>query len=282
MRMWKRNLLSLCSFCMIIVSVVSCSDNKRDFIVKVGDAALTEAAVDSAIRTDLRPDDNIRRGYVQDWINSEILYQKAVKEGFDKDPAFLERVEVIRRELLIQTYVTSELDKSISVSPKEAEDFYAANKNSFVYAEDHVRVQYFLTRDKIRSKKMASDFLSMSRLRKKDFMELVTQSSADSDIVGSTEFQPRGRFEEKVAKQVFMKNATDEIIGPIQTKDGYFSFWHVVEIRPKGTYIPFGEISSEIEARIKVGKRKKRSEELIAKIREEIPVEYGNHQPPEK
>lgn len=114
----------------------------------------------------------------------------------------------------------------------------------------------------------------MSRLKKKDFMELVTQASADTDIIGATEFQPRNRFEERVAKQVFMKNATDEIIGPIVTKDGSYSFWYVAEIRPKGTYMPYGEVSSEIEARIKVNKRKQMAEELARKVREEMNIEY--------
>lgn len=71
-----------------------------------------------------------------------------------------------------------------------------------------------------------------------------------------------------------MKNATDEIIGPIVTKDGSYSFWYVAEIRPKGTYMPYGEVSSEIEARIKVNKRKQMAEELARKVREEMNIEY--------
>jgi hypothetical protein len=173
----------------------------------------------------------------------------------------------------------NELDKSITISPKEAEDYYAGNKDSFVYPEDHVKVQYFLTKDKARSKKIANEFQRMSRLKKKDFMELVTQASADSDIIGATEFYPRNRFEDKVAKQVFMKNATDEIIGPILTKDKYNSFWYVAEIRPKGTYMPYSEVSSEIEARIKVNKRKQMTEELARKIREEMNIEYRPSNP---
>jgi hypothetical protein len=261
----------------LFVAAVGCTGNDQYFIIRIGRATLTDAAVDSSLRSDLRSDLNVRQNYIQNWINSEAVYQKALKEGFDKEPAYQRQIEQMRKELLIQAFMENELEKSISVTPKEAEDFYVANKNSFVYSEDHVRVEYFLTRDKNKSKKIASDFQTMSRLRKKDFMEQVSQAAADSDLVGSTEFQPRDRFEEKVAKQVFLKNATDEIVGPIVTRDNYYSFWHVVEIRPKGTYIPFGELSSEIEARIKIGKRKQRAEELISKIREETEIEY--HRP---
>ena len=258
----------------------SCANPEQDFIVKVGNSILTEAAVDSALRSDLRSDEAVRRSYIQNWVNSEAMYQKAVKEGFDKDPAYQRQIENMRKELLIQSYMENELDRNISVSPKEAEDYYAENKDSFVYPEDHVKVQYFLTRDKARSKRIANEFQTMSRLKKKDFMELVTQASADTDIIGATEFQPRNRFEEKVAKQVFMKNATDEIIGPIVTKDGSYSFWYVAEIRPKGTYMPYGEVASEIEARLKVNKRKQKAEELVRKIREEMNIEYRPSSPP--
>lgn len=264
--------------CIIVIFmfsyIFSCSPVNQDFIVKIGNSILTETAVDSALRADLRSDDAARKSYIQNWVNSEAIYQKAIKEGFDKDPAYLRQIEHMRRELLIQSYLENELDKSITVSPKEAEDYYAVNKESFVYPEDHVKVQYFLTRDKSRSVRIAKEFQTMSRLKKKDFMELITQASADTDIIGATEFQPRNRFEEKVAKQVFMKNATDEIIGPIVTKDGSYSFWYVAEIRPKGTYLPYGEVSSEIEARIKVNKRKQMAEELARKVREEMNIEY--------
>lgn len=262
-----------------VLLAASCNVPEKNFIVKVGDAILTQAAVDSALHSDMRSQDGERQNYVQNWINSESMYQKALKEGFDKDPAYQRQIEQIQRELLIQSFMESELDRNVTITPKEAEDHYAQNKNSFVYSEDHVKVQYFLTRDKMKSKKIASEFLTMSRLKKKDFLELVTQASADSDIIGATDFQPRNKFEEKVAKLVFMKNATDEIIGPIMTKDTYYSFWYVAEIRPKGTFIPFGEVSSEIEARLKVNKRKLKIEELTAKIRTEMNIEYSRVDP---
>lgn len=257
-----------------VLLMAACNGPEKEFIAKIGNTALHEAAVDSALRADLRSLEGVRQAYIQNWINSEAIYQKAIKEGFDKDPAYQRQVEQVRRELLVQSFMESELDKNVTITPKESEDYYAQAKNSFVYPEDHVKVQYFLTRDKSRSKKIASEFLTMSRLKKKDFMELVSQASADSDIIGATEFQPRNKFEDKVAKQVFLKNATDEIMGPILTKDNFYSFWYVVEIRPKGTYIPFGEVSSEIEARLKVNKRKVKTEELIAKIRAEMNIEY--------
>lgn len=252
----------------------SCASPEQDFIVKVGHAVLTQAMLDSALKGDIRTQDGVRKNYIQNWINTESVYQKALKEGFDKDPAFQRQAELLRRELLIQSFLESELDKSVTLTPKETEDYYAQNKNSFIYPEDHVRVQYFLTKDKLRSKKTAAEFLSMSRIRKKDFLELVSQASADSDIIGTTEFLPRNQFEEKVAKQIFMKSATDEIIGPIVTKDNYYSFWYVAEIRPKGAFIPYGEATAEIEARLKVNKRKTKTEELIAKIRQEMTIEY--------
>lgn len=158
-----------------VLFAVGCNSTEKDFIVKIGNSILTETAVDSALRADLRSDDAARKSYIQNWVNSEAIYQKAIKEGFDKDPAYLRQIEHMRRELLIQSYLENELDKSITVSPKEAEDYYAVNKESFVYPEDHVKVQYFLTRDKSRSVRIAKEFQTMSRLKKKDFMELITQ-----------------------------------------------------------------------------------------------------------
>ena len=280
--MMNENFMKLISTYLIFASLsmlVSCNSTEKTFVAKIGDAVLTEASVDSALQSDVRLQAEVRQNYIQNWINSESVYQKALREGFDKNPAYQRQVDNLQHELLIQSYLDNELGKNVSVTSMETEEYYAKNKNSFVYPEDQIKVQYFLTRDKTRSKKIAGEFLTMSRLRKKDFMDLISQTSADSDIVGATDFQPRKRFEEKVAKQIFMKNATDEIIGPIVTKNGYYSFWYVVEIRPNGSFKPLSEASQEIEARLKVLKRKQRTTELIDKIRLEMNVEYGNEEP---
>ncbi len=264
---------------VFILFSLSCKETRREFVAKVGETILTSAMLDSALRGDVRTKENFRQAYIQDWINSESLYQKALADGFDKDASYQKQIGLIRKELLIQSYVESELER-ISVLPSEIESYYNERRGSFTYTEDHIKVEYFLTHDKGKAKKMAAVFSKLSRLRKKDFVEMVSAESADSDVVSATDYLTRDKFEDKVAKAIFLKNTTDEIIGPVPISNNFYSFWHVVEIRPKGTPMPLNEINPEIESRIKAVKRKKRTEELTKKIRGEMNVEYGSKDSP--
>jgi hypothetical protein len=204
----------------VLIIFLGCKEPKQEFIAKVGETMLTAAMVDSALRTDIRTQESLRQAYIQDWINSESLYQKAMAEGFDQGANYQRQITQIRKELLIQSYTESELER-ISILPSEIESYYNEHRSQFTYSEDHIKVEYFLTHDKIKAKKMAADFSKLSRLRKKDFVEMVTSESGDSDVVSASDFLTRDKFEEKVAKAIFLKNTTDEIIGPIPVANNF-------------------------------------------------------------
>lgn len=257
------------------VMACACSEAKPDYIVKIGESVLTEAMVDSALRNDVRGQTNARDLYIQQWIQTETLYQKARLAGADKDPRYQHQIAFIQKELLVQTYVEGELDKSIQVTKQEIEEFYQQHSKEFEIPEDQVKTEYFFTREKQKAKNLEQQLIRMARIRVKDFVDMVTQAASDSDIIGATEFLPRDKFEEKIAKYLFAKNATDEIIGPIQNKDGYYTLWHVEEIRPKGTPRPLAQVEGEIEARLKAIKRKRKTEELVKKVKNEIPIDYN-------
>ncbi|MBX7151269.1 peptidyl-prolyl cis-trans isomerase [bacterium] len=261
-------------WCLAIV-VIACSEAKPDYIVKVGETLLTETMIDSALRNDVRGQTNARDLYIQQWIQTETLYQKAKMVGMDKDPRYLQQMALIQKELLVQAFVEGELDKSIQITKQEIEQFYQEHSKEFEIPEDQVKTEYFFTREKLKAKNLEQQLIRMARIRVKDFVDLVTQAASDSDIIGATEFLPRDKFEEKIAKYLFAKNATDEIIGPIQNKNGYYTLWHVEEIRPKGAPKPLAQVEGEIEARLKAIKRKRKTEELVKKIKNEIPIEYN-------
>jgi len=263
-------LISICC-----VGVHACRPATEDFIVKVGNRVLSSAMLDSALLGDLRNQETVREAYIQDWIQSEAIYQKAVSMKYNEDPNFEFQLERIKKELLIQAFLEKELEKSLSVSQPEVEQYYETHESEFQTLSDHVKTEYYLTRNKNRAKKLETQFSKMSRIGKKDFLEVVTQAASDSDVVGQTDFWTRDQFEERVAKYVFAKSATDEILGPILMADSNYSLWHVVEIRPKGTPTPLASIQAEIEARIKAVKRKQKMDELVKKIKTETSIEYS-------
>ncbi|MCB0833507.1 MAG: hypothetical protein KDC45_08600, partial [Bacteroidetes bacterium] len=247
---------------------------KKSFLVKVGGSVLTEAMLDSALAGDGRGNEARRQMYIQDWIDSEVLFQKALNDGLDRNPLVVGQLDNIRRELLIQFLLDLEMERSLTATTQEIEAYYEAHRDQYTYGEDQVKVEYFLTKDPAKVKTLGREFARMSRLRKKDFLEFVTPYAGENDIIGATEFSPRSHFEDRVARQIFLKNTTDEIIGSLPMKSGFESFWHVVEIRPKGKTIPVHEVSHEIEQRVRAVKRKELTEKLIKSLRQQAAIEY--------
>lgn len=260
--------------CGCLVILGACGKEKNNYVAKVGEEMLTISMIDSALRDDIRDSDSYRLVYTQQWVQSELLHQKAAKEGFERDPRFIRRMREIRRDLLIQIYLEDEYERGIKVIPQELDDYYQKRHAEFFTAEDHIQAEYFATQDRGRAMEVARQFRSLSRLRKKDFLDVINTNMAGTDITGTTEFLPRSRFDQKSGKQLFQKSATDDIIGPLPFGDGYYVIWHILEIRPKGTPKSFESVAAEIESRIRAVKRKQFTDELTRKLKNEFPVHY--------
>lgn len=248
-----------------------------DYVAKVGERVLLRSTVDSLFPADGAT--TARETYIKNWIDSEVLYQKASAAGLLNEVRVKEEMERLTRQFLVQTYLDREIERRLNISKEEIEAYFKQHEDEYVLTEDHIKSEYFLTRDRAKAKQLEEQFARMSRLRKKDFLEIVNQVAGDSDVVGEREFLPRDAYEEKIAKYVFLKNATDEIIGPILTSQGYYSLWHVVEIRPAGSPRALSSVEPQIEQRLRMIKRKQKTEELLKQLRSEMPIEYGRSTP---
>ncbi len=270
----KSQLQLILMTCGYMVILGACGKEEKNYVAKVGEETLTASMINSALRDDIRDSDSYRLAYTQQWVQSELLHQKAAKEGFERDPRFIRRMKDIRRELLIRIYLEDEYERGIKVIPQEMDDYYQKHHAEYFTAEDHIQAEYFATQDRGRAMEVARQFRSLSRLRKKDFLDVINTNMAGTDITGTTEFLPRSRFDLKSGKQLFQKSATDDIIGPLPFGDGYFVIWHILEIRPKGTPKSFESVAAEIENRIRALKKKLFTDELIRKLKNEFPVHF--------
>lgn len=256
-------------------SFFSCSGDK-DYLARVNQTKLTSQDA-IALQPSAQISSAMREKIIQDWVDREALYHAALKSGIDREPAFVTQMEKLRREILIQKFIDNDLEQSITISTSEIERYYSEHPSEFVYPDDHIRVQYFWTKNRTKIRDISVKFATMSRLRKRDFMEIIAPTADDSDRVGTTPYLTRDKFDERVSKQLFAKTAIDEIIGPVQLSNGYFALWYVIENLPKNSQIPLSEVADDIEARLRTLKRKARTSELVEKARKEAEIEYGEN-----
>ncbi len=81
------------------------------------------------------------RNYVSNWVNQQLLYDKAGKEGFDNTSEFRERVKEFSRQLAITMLLNKKVyDVPIDLTPQDISDFYASHSGEFRASDDMARV----------------------------------------------------------------------------------------------------------------------------------------------
>ncbi len=107
----------------------------QDPIVRVGDAYLTEETIEfllpSEERVPLSMED--KRRFVDRWIETEILYQEALRRGVDEDPRVRARIRTLEQEFLADHLAFLELRERTAVSEEEIEAYFEAHEQEYRY-----------------------------------------------------------------------------------------------------------------------------------------------------
>ena len=67
------------------------------------------------------------------WVESSLFYGEAVKAGLDKDKYLLRKRNDYYKQLLISSYLESELTNRVLIPEEAIKDYYLKNKPLFLY-----------------------------------------------------------------------------------------------------------------------------------------------------
>ncbi len=113
---------------------------KSNEIVRIKDAVLTEDELTTALG-EKSNNAKLREQFINEWIEREVLYQKAVEEGIIKDKEFNSILERSKKELAAAFLINKILSENM-ISPDEAElrDYYELLKDDFRLLDDLYRI----------------------------------------------------------------------------------------------------------------------------------------------
>lgn len=106
---------------------------------------------------------------VDSWINTELLYQKALEKGLDKDPEIQAIIKAGIRETIARKLVDNEMSLLTFVPPAMVDSIYHTQQKSFKLEKDRLRASHILlpTRgeaDAIHGRlKKGADFADLAR-----------------------------------------------------------------------------------------------------------------------
>ncbi len=132
----------------IVLFMFGCvKENTSDVevIARVGERILTADEV-NAWEASLRGTDvpqDARSAYIRRWVEVEILYREARNNNLTNDAWVIQRLDEVTRDLLVSRLLEIEYGKLQQPSPASAQSYFQQNSSEFVWAHEHLVVEYW-------------------------------------------------------------------------------------------------------------------------------------------
>ena len=235
-------------------------------LAQVNRAVLRQEELRQLVPTDLS--DNISgmeiREILDHWVTTELLYQKALQEGLDRDPEVVEALHQMQRQLLADEYRQRELLTRVTVTNDEIHAYYDAHIDQ--YARE-VHLRHIV----LNSPEDAEAVLAELR-QGADFRALAKTHSVDAsaETGGDLGFLSKGAMNPAFEPTVF-EMAPNEVRGPIASSFG-FHIVQMVQTRPAVEPMTFEVARDEILQTLLLDKKQTVERELMMELHRQATV----------
>lgn len=249
-------------------------DQKGPYLAKVGNVEITQADFEREIKN--LPDfaqkmfesNSGKEKFLDELVKKEILYQEAVKKGFDKDSGYLKKVDDFKKITLVGILLEKEIEAKATVSEKDIKDYYEKHKEDFTPSQ--IKASHILVKTEQEAKDIAE------RLNKgEDFAKIAKKSSIDTASAKNGGdlgfFSPGQMIPEFESAAVKLKKG--EISGLVHTQFGY----HIIKVtdRKMGQPLEFEKIKGRLLQRLSAEKQKEIFDSYMDGLRKNYKVDIN-------
>lgn len=173
--------------------------------------------------------------FVNSWVNSQVLFISAEKEGFLNDRVLKEKTEKYYKDLVISSFVETKTGVTNKITKEDVLSYYNDNKLSFIRKRDGVFARHFVLEDLNLAKKI------IAQLSK-------TKRSVNVDqYLNDTSYIREGLLSEDLNK--FLFNSNTSIVGPVLYNKKHHVF-EIVSRYKKGSFYGLEDVHDEIYQRL--------------------------------
>ncbi|MBN1165465.1 MAG: peptidylprolyl isomerase [Candidatus Krumholzibacteriota bacterium] len=238
-----------------------------DGIVRVGTVELTEGNLWNLLpageKTPFSPEEKAL--YVDRWIETEVLYQEALKRGINNDPKIKARIESLEREFLADHLLFLELRDRITVSEEEIREYFEQHRNEYTY---EYRVSHIL----VNTLEEAESIQEL--LKSKSFAWVANRHSVDpvARQGGDLGYLTKGNMIPAFETVIF-EMTPGEVSGIIKSDFGY----HIIKLtgtRESQVKVYLENVREKIMNMLVMEKRAKAYADFIAELKQLTDIEY--------
>ncbi len=259
-----------------LVSLGGCKTNNQppDYIARVGNSFLTQSDIIENVGS-LSDTSNLQvRIFVNKWIENEILFQEASKEGLVGSKEIERQVAEVRKQLAIQSLLENKIyNDSIQFSEDKLRDYYSKHSDEFVLREDVVRLNIASFTDR----QYATEFRNLILKNKEwndaleSFQSSETKASSIHSEISDALFTQLTLYPTELWK-VIRSLSINDVSFPIKSGDTYYIV-QVVEKYPQGSKAELALVRKEIVQRLITQERRMKYDSLISSLRKKYNIE---------
>lgn len=210
-----------------------------------------------------------RRRYLDDMITEMILYEEAVRKGFDRDKEIIDLIKEAKKKIIITKFIKTEVQDAVKVTDEEVRAFYEARKDQFK-APEAWRASHILMPDE----KEAKDVLE-ELSKGVNFEELAKAHSTDATAArgGDIGYFRKGQLIPEFEKEC-LKLGVGQTSGIVHTQFGY----HIIKLTDKKESVPetYDKIKPAIESELKRARRSEAFDKLMSALKKKYMVELND------
>lgn len=241
-------------------------------LATVGTLQITESEVDEFImslgqRGQMYNNPEGRRAVLNQLIGNKLLLLDAKRNLIEAEAPFREQLNRLKENLLI-SYAGEKVLSSVSVTDKEARDYYEENKAKFVTGET-VNASHILVDTEEKAKVILEEIFSGKKSFEDAAMEYSSCPSKENG--GNLGDFSRGQMVPEFENAAFSMEIGEITKEPVKTQFGY----HLIKLISKGESktATFEEIGEDIKASLLNEKRRRAYESKINQLKIMYPVD---------
>ena len=244
----------------------------NNILATVGGIAITEEEVNEFLaglgqRGQAYNNPEGRKAVVGQLVANKLLLLDARRNLYEAEPAFKAELAKMRDNLLI-SYAADKAISAVSVSDKDAEDYYNKNKERFM-TEEGVNASHIL----VDSEEKANEILEKIKSGEISFEQAAAENSSCPSKAngGNLGDFGRGQMVPEFDSAVFAMEVGEISEKPVQTQFGY----HLIKLNAKNPAeeMPFAEIAPEIKNALLAEKQRGAYESKINQLKILYPVD---------
>lgn len=273
------NPLKLCQgiFFGSLMFSLGCGGNEAgdQYIAKVNNNVLTYEMIRPRLDTSAAIEPQVRE-YTQNWVNNELLYQEAIKRGYENVPAVTQPLEEIKRQLAVNVFLQKEVYEKVAlmVSPEEVQQYYDSHKQEFLLAEDKVKLSYLVFENRDAAASFRAEVVKGTRWT--DAASRLTGNRTSKTVLESAEslFYTQSTLAPVELWKVVQTMSLNEVSFPVKTSVGFYVIYLQAK-QLKGEIATVESVWNEIRQRIVMEKRRQGVDSMLTDLRRRNAVQMN-------